>query len=143
MIPDQRLPLFARQLGTFDPNRAVRIHRPARTKAAEYIRACIRRIGQQLQHPPMRQPSPANLTCPNSAVCTGWKATSCERRHHGVGRSFRFEAGEHVGDRGAHLFVKIDHRAPILVINVADRQRETQFASLCSSELGALQAARE
>ena len=33
--------------------------------------------------------------------------------------------------------------AAIVVIDVADRQRETQFASLCSSELGALQAARE
>src|SRR5215472_9598589 len=143
MIAYQHLPLFPRQLATLEPNRTVGIHGASRTKAAKYVGASVRRIGQQLQHSLIHQAAPTNVACPYSAVGASWETASCERRHDRVSRSFRFEASKHVGDRRAHFFVRIDHQVALVVIDVANRQRKPELASLCRGEFGTLQAARE
>ncbi len=73
----------------------------------------------------MPQAAPANLARPNPAVGTSRETSLSKRRDHPIGRPLRLEGGEHLGDRRAHLLVGINHRAPLIIVDVADRQHET------------------
>jgi hypothetical protein len=64
-----------------------------------------------------------------------------EAGHHLVGRPGGGERGQHVADRGRHLLVRVLDHPPLVVVDVADRQRGAQLATLSRRPLGALQPA--
>ena len=58
---------------------------------------------------------------------------------HLIGRPAGAERGEDVGDRGVHLGVRVDDRVAVVVVDVPDRQREAQLATLRRGPFGALE----
>jgi hypothetical protein len=69
------------------------------------------------------------------------EASSLKRGHDLVGGPAGAEGGEQVGDRGRHLRVRVHHRGALVVVDIADRQREAQLAPLRRGPLGALEPA--
>ena len=89
----------------------------------------------------MGEPAPAQLPGPRPAVGAQREPPPGERRDHPVGRPGRGERGEHVGDRGRDLLVRVDHGGAVVVVDVADRQRGAQLAAGGGGAFRALQPA--
>ena len=140
VIVDQHRPLGARQLGDGRRDRAVRADRPPRAVAAEHIRAGVTRVGEHRQHPRVRQLTPSHLARPRAAIGALREPAALEDADDAIGGAGLLERSEQVGDRGLDLFVGVDDRQALVVVDVADRQREPQLAALRGRALGALQA---
>ena len=66
-----------------------------------------------------------------------------KRGDHLIGRAGRGERREHVGDRGRDLLVRVLDHLPLLVVDVADRQRDAQLAAFGRGAFGTLQSASQ
>ena len=129
------------QLDDLGADRAVGLDDAAGVVTAEHVGAGIGRVGQDPQHPGMGEPAPAQLAGPHAAVGPQREPAAPEGGHHLVGRTAGAEGGEQVGHRGLHFGVGVDHRGALVVVDKADRQRETQLATLGRRPLGPLEAA--
>ena len=140
VIADQHCPLGQRQPDQRGPDRAIGRERAPRAIATEYVRPRVGRIRENAQDAPVRQPAPANLARPGSAVRAPRKASLGERPHHAVGRSRRGERREDIADRRLDPLVRIQHRRTGLVVDIPDRKREAQGPTPCGRLLGSVQA---
>ncbi len=143
VLRDEDLPLLHRLLADAGMDAAVRVDGAAGGIAAEHVRAGVARVVQDAQHPGVVQPAPAQLPCPGPAVGAQRESAFGERGDHAVGGSRRGECGEHVGHCGRDLLVRVDHGAPVLLVQVADRQRGAQLAAAGRGSLRALQTSCE
>ena len=124
VVVDDHRPLLAGQLDDLGVHGAVGGYHPAGVVAAEHVGAGVGGVGQDAEHPGVGQPAPAQLAGPHPAVGAQREASTLERGHHLVGGPAAAEGGEQVGHRGLHLGVRVHHRGAIVVVDVADRQRE-------------------
>jgi hypothetical protein len=143
MVADHDLPFRARQLDGGGADRAVRVDTPTRAEAAVDVGAGVGGVREHAEHARVGEPPPAQLARPGAAVGARGEPPAAERAHYAVGRAGLLEAGEHVGDRRVNLLVGIDHRLALVVIDVADGQREAQLAALGGRALGSVQPAGE
>ena len=143
VVLDHDRPLRAWQLDRLGRDRAVRCDGAARAKAPEHVDARVGRVGQHADRARVRQAPPAQLARPRAAIGALREPPLGERADHAIGRAGLRERVEHVGDRGRDLLVGVDDRRAVLVIEVADGQREAQRATLGRRALGALQPAGE
>ena len=127
-VNDDR-PFVAGQLDGLGRDLPLRADHPARVVAAVDVGAGIGRVGQDAQHPGMGEPPPAQLAGPHPAIGAQRESTPLERRDHLIGRPARPEGGEHVGDRGRDLGVRVDDGGSFVVVDQAHRQGETQLAA--------------
>ena len=141
VVVDDHRPLLAGQLDDLGAHRPVRLHHPAGVVAAEHVGAGVGRVGQDTQHPGVGEAAPAQLAGPHPAVGAQREASTLERGHDLVGGPAGAEGGKQVGDRGLHLGVRVHHRGALVVVDVADRQREAELAPLGRGPLGALEPA--
>ena len=88
----------------------------------------------------MRQRAPPQLARPRPTIGALREPPALESTDHAVGRAGLLERAEQIGDRRLDLLVGVDDRLTVLVVDVADREREPQLAALRRRALGALQA---
>ena len=139
VILDQHRPLGARQPDRLGHDRAVRADRAARAVPPEHVRAGVAGIGEHVARARVGQPAPAQLARPRAAPGALGEPAVLEHADHPVRRAGLLERPEQVRDRGLHLLVGVDDHAAVLVVEVADRQRQPQLAALGGGALGALQ----
>ena len=136
-------PLLARAQPHPGVHGAVRAHRPAGGVPAVDVGARIARVGQHPQRPGVRQPAPSQLPGPDPPIGPQREPPPNERGHHLERRAARGERGEDVPDGPLHLLIRVDHADTLVVVAVADRQRETQLAAFGRGPFRALQPARQ
>ena len=142
MVADQYRPLGAGQLDHLGRDRAVGSDDPARA-TAPHVRPGIAGVLKDSHDPRVRQRAPAKLAAPRPTPDTFGEPPTCKRADDAVRRSGLLECGEQVGDRGLDLLVGVDDRLALLVVEVADCEREAQLAALSGGAFGALQARRD
>ena len=106
---------------------------------AEHVRPGVCRVGKDRTRPGVGEPVEADLPGPGPAVGAAREPAPAERRDHPVGRPGGGERGEHVGDRGGDLLVRVEHTDPVVVVEVADRQRGAQLTAFGGGPFRALQ----
>ena len=129
MALDHHRPHRPRALDRPRPDRSIGIHDPARMKTSKDVRAGVRRIGEQSDGPTVRQAPPPNLSGPGTAIRASGEEPRPEVGHDAVGGAPGFKRRKHLGHGRADLLVGIEDRLPVVVIEVADRQRTSQLAA--------------
>jgi hypothetical protein len=116
VIVDQHRPLVARQLGDGRRDRAVAPHCTPGAIAAKHIRSRVARVGEHGQHPRVGQLTPAHLARPRPAIGALREPPPLEHANDAIGRAGLLERREHVADRGLDLFIGVDDRLPVIVV---------------------------
>src|ERR1700757_3712162 len=108
----------------------------------EHIHPSIGWILEQAQYATVAQPAPYNLSIPGPTISPFGKAQAAlhEALHHRIGTAGFAKQTKHQLHRGPHFLIRVLNNAPLLVVGITYRQRETQFSFLGFVELATQQA---